>query len=573
MYFYSEGLDMRYLTFRSIRKNLALLIVLAVFPALAILFYSGVEQRRQSIQKAKQDILLLVHTMAVAEKETTRSTRQILSTLSLLSAIQNLDIPVSNEILGAVLRHNPQYNNIALVGLDGEVLTAGKYLSETNLADRKHFQEAFKRKKFAVGEYIISRVGTTVPAFAYAYPVLNKEGTFKAILTCAVKLTSLAHFHDVATLPENSFVGLTDHRGIRLVYYPAQKGSHPVGTKIREKNWQIASKTEAPGIFIGTGSDGVRRIFAFEQVRLTPDDAPYLYLWAGIPEDNVTGPANATLTRNVLLMLLATIMSLGFSWVLGKTTLVSPLKNLVSLTRKFARGNLQARVETMPTTGELELLTTAFHEMAEALVLSQKSLQENESRFRLLMDSVDALIYVADMTTYEVLFVNEYAKKQLGDVTGKKCWQSIQQGQSGPCPFCSNKYLLTEKGEPGELYKSEFQNTVTGRWLYMRDRAIQWIDGRIVKMQIATDFTERKKIEDEREQLIDQLQKALAKIKILSGFLPICASCKKIRDDRGYWNKIETYIQNHSEAEFSHSICPDCAEKLYPELYPKKKDE
>lgn len=91
-------------------------------------------------------------------------------------------------------------------------------------------------------------------------------------------------------------------------------------------------------------------------------------------------------------------------------------------------------------------------------------------------------------------------------------------------------------------------------------------------MQIATDFTKRKKIEDEREQLINQLQKALAKIKILSGFLPICASCKKIRDDKGYWNKIETYIQNHSEAEFSHSICPDCAEKLYPEFYPKKKD-
>ncbi len=56
------------------------------------------------------------------------------------------------------------------------------------------------------------------------------------------------------------------------------------------------------------------------------------------------------------------------------------------------------------------------------------------------------------------------------------------------------------------------------------------------------------------------------KIKTLSGFLPICASCKKIRDDKGYWNQIESYIKEHSEAEFSHSICPDCTEKLYPYL-------
>ena len=65
----------------------------------------------------------------------------------------------------------------------------------------------------------------------------------------------------------------------------------------------------------------------------------------------------------------------------------------------------------------------------------------------------------------------------------------------------------------------------------------------------------------------EKLTKALAEVKQLSGFLPICASCKKIRDDKGYWNQIESYISQHSEAEFSHSICPECAKKLYPELY------
>ncbi len=64
-----------------------------------------------------------------------------------------------------------------------------------------------------------------------------------------------------------------------------------------------------------------------------------------------------------------------------------------------------------------------------------------------------------------------------------------------------------------------------------------------------------------------ELEEVLAKVKTLSGLLPICASCKKIRDDKGYWNQIEVYIRDHSDAEFSHGICPDCAKKLYPELF------
>jgi sigma-B regulation protein RsbU (phosphoserine phosphatase) len=73
-----------------------------------------------------------------------------------------------------------------------------------------------------------------------------------------------------------------------------------------------------------------------------------------------------------------------------------------------------------------------------------------------------------------------------------------------------------------------------------------------------------KRHQEERERLIEKLQVALAKVKLLSGLLPICASCKKIRDDKGYWNQIESYIIEHSEAEFSHGICPECAKKLYP---------
>ena len=70
----------------------------------------------------------------------------------------------------------------------------------------------------------------------------------------------------------------------------------------------------------------------------------------------------------------------------------------------------------------------------------------------------------------------------------------------------------------------------------------------------------------EQTTLIVKLQDALAKIKTLRGMLPICASCKKVRDDKGYWSQIEVYVRDHSEAEFTHGLCPDCAKKYFDEI-------
>jgi hypothetical protein len=70
---------------------------------------------------------------------------------------------------------------------------------------------------------------------------------------------------------------------------------------------------------------------------------------------------------------------------------------------------------------------------------------------------------------------------------------------------------------------------------------------------------------DKKHQIATELQQTLQHVKRLQGILPICVKCKKIRDDKGYWNRIESYIREHSEADFSHGICPECAKKLYPD--------
>ena len=89
--------------------------------------------------------------------------------------------------------------------------------------------------------------------------------------------------------------------------------------------------------------------------------------------------------------------------------------------------------------------------------------------------------------------------------------------------------------------------------------------------QVRQEIVLRKKAEQEQQKLIEELQHAIERIKTLKGLLPICSSCKKIRNDEGYWQNVERYIREHSEAQFTHGICPDCAEKLYPEVYRKCK--
>lgn len=127
-----------------------------------------------------------------------------------------------------------------------------------------------------------------------------------------------------------------------------------------------------------------------------------------------------------------------------------------------------------------------------------------------------------------------------------------------------------EANQTRTLFRSETRIILPSgkmKWIQLTSMpSAQKHDSRDIWSGVILDITERKMAEEERNRLILELQSALAKVKTLSGLLPICASCKKIRDDKGYWNQIESYIIDHSEADFSHCICPDCAKKLYPEF-------
>ena len=132
--------------------------------------------------------------------------------------------------------------------------------------------------------------------------------------------------------------------------------------------------------------------------------------------------------------------------------------------------------------------------------------------------------------------------------------------------------VLTELSQNHKIGEREFQfRTKSGNVLEgLFSAEIIPINGQEYVLSSISDITDRKRADKEREQLIVDLRNALAEAKTLRGFIPICANCKKIRDDEGYWQQIEKYVQDRSDAQFSHGVCPECMEKLYPEFCGKE---
>lgn len=177
---------------------------------------------------------------------------------------------------------------------------------------------------------------------------------------------------------------------------------------------------------------------------------------------------------------------------------------------------------------------------------------------------------------YKVLWANDAALRQTGlamnELIGNYCYkathgrETICESPHDPCPVCE----LLETGEPRTEVHEHVDKSGGKMIVEVSAYPVRDVTGDIVRfVHIAKDITERNKLEQEREKLISELQDALAEIRTLKGFIPICASCKKIRNDKGYWEQMEAYITRRSEAKFTHGVCPACAKKLYPQLFDK----
>ena len=196
-----------------------------------------------------------------------------------------------------------------------------------------------------------------------------------------------------------------------------------------------------------------------------------------------------------------------------------------------------------------------------------------EERFRQISHLTTDITYSCvtdDDGTFSIDWMSGNTEKITGytvdEIIAQSCWRFLVLEEDMPL-FDVNVIGLS----PGQSMSGDLRiRHKSGKIIYVTSfaecKTDSKIPGRHHLYGALVDITVRKQTEREREALISKLQQALSEVKTLSGLLPICAVCKKIRDDKGYWNQLEIYIRKHTGAQFSHGICPECAQKMYPEL-------
>ena len=148
----------------------------------------------------------------------------------------------------------------------------------------------------------------------------------------------------------------------------------------------------------------------------------------------------------------------------------------------------------------------SIHDITEQR-LARAELEASHQRFMTVLEGLDAAVYVADLETDEILFANKAFKSIYGyDTVSRNCWQVTSACHPEPAQFMAGARQLASHQTPLELYDTQLQNTLNGHWYHLRERAIQWVDGRVVRMEIATDVTDRKKMEDINNQQLERLQ-------------------------------------------------------------------
>ncbi len=170
---------------------------------------------------------------------------------------------------------------------------------------------------------------------------------------------------------------------------------------------------------------------------------------------------------------------------------------------------------------------------------------------------------------FSILYENEAAKEFWGSSIGKKC-HTAYHTLPGRCEPCHAAEVFVD----GKIHKNEKSYHIDGseRHLEVTSTPLKDATGKVTAVvNINHDITVRKMSEKGKEHLIRELQASLAKTKRLNGLLPICSYCKKIRDDNGAWQQLESYLRSHAEVEFSHGICHECGEKHHPQVSAKKK--
>ncbi len=222
------------------------------------------------------------------------------------------------------------------------------------------------------------------------------------------------------------------------------------------------------------------------------------------------------------------------------------------------------------TRGGRHLRVAAIRDISRRKALEQ-DLENERNLLRTLIDNLPDLIYFKDARGRYILnnraHLRSMGAERQEEVLGKTTFDFHPRDLAQQYHDDEQKLVATGIPLPGREELAFHRDTGEQRWHLTTKIPIKNSRGEVVGLAgISRDITDQKQLQEQRDQNVRELQEALENVTTLSGLLPICAGCKKIRNDQGYWQQVEGYIMEHSAARFTHGLCPDCIQKMYSEF-------
>ena len=377
--------------FQSIRTAMFFVLIIAILPAVAIIQYTGSERISHMKADARENTLRQIETIAEIQTRITAFTRQTLVSLAGLPMVRTIDPVLTRTILNGLREANPDFINFTITDRNGVVVSSALLGTGADLSDRKSIRDSLNKNGFAAGEFVISRA-LQEPSFNFSQAITDKDGNIIGAVGAIYRLSIYATVLDKLRLPKDSILGITDHRGVRLFFHPA-KETNPIGSPIKADMWKILQEGGDSGTTEIAGSDGIRRIYAYKKLRLSPSESPYMYFVMGIPETAVMASSRSVIVRSMILIFLVLLLTLAVAWGLSELIFARRLKAIIAATNCIRAGDFASRTGVPGDNTDLGRVAEALDRMAEKLELREaeqdaaartlkRSLQEKETLLR-----------------------------------------------------------------------------------------------------------------------------------------------------------------------------------------------
>lgn len=377
-----------------LRAQLLMLAILLTLPALGIIVYSGLKVRAADYRQAAIESQKLADNLADNQEYLVREARQFGRLLTELPEVRSGRGDRVQAILTNTLKNNPQYQNILIANAAGDVwVSAIPLAGEITVADRLYFKTARDKLRFSAGEYVVSR-STGVATIHVASPLVF-NGKFHGAVILSIDLAVMRSILGRSQLPANANYVLVDRNGI--IINRGRELGELVGKPIKTEDLKKMVAGPDRDTYEFRRKDGELRIVTYRKLRLEGEQAPYMYIRAGMSINEALAAANRQLLYNLATLLPFVILSFAIALFIGKRSIADRLDKLRTASQRIASGDLAVRVAPQVQGGEFGELALSFDNMASRLAANIAEIRQAEQQIKSL--NADLELKVAKRTS------------------------------------------------------------------------------------------------------------------------------------------------------------------------------